>query len=179
MDRRSASKRFGSPYGITAPGVKFEIGRERLIGQQANFPASGAKGATLGMVEQEAPEAPALLLRRDRDILDPQMVRPQDRLHEAGKRAVNDQKVDRVLGDRAVIVGLHGQRLAPDQRDPFGVGCTRQRANSRGVLKDCRPDFDVGWGNYHRPDLSPGAKRRQGRAAADRTVRRPFAPVLE
>src|SRR5580693_7014194 len=102
VDRRSATKWLGAINAVTALGVEFEVGRERLIGQQANFRAPALKGATLDMVEQEAPEAPALLLRRNRNVLDPQMVRPQDRLGEAGKRAVNDQKVDRVLGDRAL-----------------------------------------------------------------------------
>jgi hypothetical protein len=83
MDRRSASKWLGAVYAVAALGVEREIGRERLIGEQSNFSAPRLKGATLGMVEQEAPKAPALLLRRDRDVLDPQMVRPQDRLDEA------------------------------------------------------------------------------------------------
>ena len=70
------------------------------------------------------------------------MIGSQDRLDEAGKRAVDDEKIDRVLDDRALIVGLHRQRLPPDQRDPFGVGCARQIANSRGVLEDRGPDFE-------------------------------------
>jgi hypothetical protein len=134
MDGCSASKCLGSVYGVAKLRIEREIGRERLIRQQANLRAPGLKGATFDMVKQEAAKAPALLLRRDRDILDPQMVRPQDRLDEPGKHAVNDQKVDRMLGDRALIVGLHREWLAPDQRDPFGVSCMRQRANSRSVL---------------------------------------------
>ena len=55
-----------------------------------------------------------------------------------------DEKVDRVLGERALIVRLHRQRLPPDQRDPFGVGRARQLANSRGVLGERGPDFDIG-----------------------------------
>jgi hypothetical protein len=57
-----------------------------------------------------------------------------------------------VLDNRALIVGLHRQRLPSDQRSPFGVGCARQIANAGCVLKDGGPDFDVGSGRYHRPD---------------------------
>ena len=68
MDRRSSTKRLGSVYDVTTPCVEFEIGRERLIGQQADFRVPSMNGATLGMVKQQAPKAPALLLRRDRDV---------------------------------------------------------------------------------------------------------------
>src|SRR4029077_19547351 len=136
MDRRSSTKRLGSVYDVTTSCVEFEIGREPLIGQQADFRAPSMNGATLGMVKQQAPNAPALLLRRDRDVLDPQMIGSHDRLYEAGKRVVDDEKINRVLGDRPLIVCLHRERLPPDQRDPLGVGCARQGANSGSVLQN-------------------------------------------
>src|SRR6202021_3734059 len=117
MDRFSSTKRLGSVYAVTTPCVEFEIGRERLIGQQADFRTARMKGATLGVSKQQVSKAPALLLRRDRDILDPQMIGSQDRLDEAGKRAIDDEKVNRVLDDRPLIVGLHGQRLPPHPGD--------------------------------------------------------------
>ena len=80
------------------------------------------------------------------------MIGSQDRLDEAGERAVDDEKVNRVLGDRALIVRLHRKWLPPDQSDPFGVGRARQIANPRRVLQDRGPDCDVGSGRDHRPD---------------------------
>ena len=71
------------------------------------------------------------------------MIGSQDRLDESCKRTAVDQKVDCVLSDRAPIVRLHWQRLAADQCDPLGVGRARQVANSRGVLRESGPDFDV------------------------------------
>ena len=109
-------------------------------------------GATLGVSQQQTPKAPALLLRRDRDILDPQMIGSQDRLDEAGKRAIDNEKINRVLDDRPLIVGLHGQRLTPDQRDPLGVGCARQAADRISIGRDGRTDFCTGTGRFHRDD---------------------------
>jgi hypothetical protein len=100
MDCRACTKRLGSVYDVTTLGVEFEIRRERLIGQQADFRTPSIDGATLGVSQQEAPKAPPLMLWRNRDILDPQMIGSHDRLDETGKRAVNDEKIDRVLGDR-------------------------------------------------------------------------------
>ena len=156
MNGRSSTKRLGSVYGVTTPCVEFEIGGERLIGQQADFRTSSLNGATLGVSKQQAPKAPALLLRRDRDVLDPQMIGSQNRLDETGKHAVDDEKINRVLGDRPLIVCLHRERLPPDQRHPFGVGRARQDANARGVRKNRGPDFDVGSERDHRLDYYQG-----------------------
>jgi hypothetical protein len=65
MDNRSAAKRLGAVDRVTTLGIEFEIGREGLIGQQTNFRAPSLNGATLGMIKQQAPKAPALLLRRN------------------------------------------------------------------------------------------------------------------
>ena len=61
------------------------------------------------------------------------MIGPRDRLDQANERAALNQEFDRVLADRAVIVGLHRQRLAADERDPFCVGRSGQVANPRSV----------------------------------------------
>src|SRR3984957_6361131 len=152
MDYGSATKRLGAVDGVTALGIEFEIRREGLIGQQTNFRAPSLNCVTLGMIKQQAPKAPALLLRRYRDVLDPQVIGSQDRLDEAFERAALDEKVDCVLGDRALIVRLHRQRLSPDQRDPLGVGRARQIANSRRVLQESGPDFEISRRRCHRPD---------------------------
>src|SRR6202522_1378931 len=149
MDRGSATKRFGPVYDVTPSGVEFEIGRERSIGQESDFRAPSLKSSALGVVKQQATKAPALPLRRNGDVLDPQVIRSQDRLDEAGERAVNDQKINRVLGARALIVCLHRHGPPPDQRHPLGIGRAREIANSRGVRGDRGPDVDIGSGRYH------------------------------
>ena len=68
MNRRSSTKWLGSVYAATTPCVEFDIGRERLIGHEANFQTSRMNGATLRVSQQQTPKAPALLLRRDRDV---------------------------------------------------------------------------------------------------------------
>ena len=62
------------------------------------------------------------------------MIGPDDRLDEAHERAVDGQEIDRVLTDGAVIVGLHRQRLAADERNPFGVGGASEVADARRVF---------------------------------------------
>jgi hypothetical protein len=93
-----------------------------------------AAAARLGMGDEPPPIAPALPVGRDRDVLDPQMIGPRHRLDEADKRAAVGQEIDRVLAHRAVIVRLHRQRLAADQRDPFGAGRARQVVDPRCVF---------------------------------------------
>jgi hypothetical protein len=80
------------------------------------------------------------------------MIGSQDRLDEAYERVAVDKKVNRMLGDRALIVRLHRQRLSSDQRNPFGVGRARQAADDLGVRGDGRADFDAGSEWCHRPD---------------------------
>ena len=136
MDRGSATKRLGAVDGVTTLGIEIEIRRECLIGLQPNFETLGLESAFLGVSQQLTPITPALSFRLNRDVLDPQMIRSQDHLDQASKHALVDEKIDYVLGDRALIVRLHRQRLSPDQRDPLGVGRTRQIANSRRVLQE-------------------------------------------
>jgi hypothetical protein len=157
MNRCPATKRLGSLYGVATLGIEFEIGREGLIGQKANLRAPRLKGATLGMVKQEAPEPPALPFRRNRNVLDPQMIGSEDHLDKACKRAVSDQKVNRVLGDRALIFGLHRQRLASDQRDPFGVGCARQIADRLGIRWSGGPNTGGSEASSHLEWISSGS----------------------
>ncbi len=82
MGRSSAAERLDPVHGVTKLGVELEIGCERLVGQQAKFRPPGLGGAPLGMVEQQAAIPPALPFRRDGDVLDPQVIRPQDRLDD-------------------------------------------------------------------------------------------------
>ena len=58
-----------------------------------------------------------------------------------------------MLTDGAVIVGLHRQRLAADQRSPFGVCRARQVANSHRVFEGCGADFYDGSRRRHRGKL--------------------------
>jgi hypothetical protein len=46
-----AAERLSSVNDVTELRIEFEIGRERLIGQQADFQAPRLDGATLGMVQ--------------------------------------------------------------------------------------------------------------------------------
>ena len=94
MDRGSATKRLGAVDGVTTLGIEIEIRRECLIGLQPNFETLGLESAFLGVSQQQAPKAPALLLRRYRDVLDPQMIGSQDRLDEPCERAAVDEMVD-------------------------------------------------------------------------------------
>jgi hypothetical protein len=133
MNEHPASKRLGAVDRVGQLCVGRDIGRKSLIGLQSNFEPSGVDRALLDVSEQQAPKAPALSFRRDREILDPQMIGSQDRLDEAYQRGVSDEKVDRVFSHRALIVRLHGQRLSADQRHPLRVGRARQAADDLGV----------------------------------------------
>jgi hypothetical protein len=152
MNEHPASKRLGAVDRVGQLCVERDIGCKSLIGLQSNFEPSGVDRALLDVSKQQAPITPALSFRRDREILDPQMIGSQDRLDESGEGAIDEQKVDGVLGHRALIVRLHRQRLPPDQRDPFGVGRARQAADDLGVRGDGRADFDAGNERCHRPD---------------------------
>ena len=94
MDNRSAAKRLGAVDRVSKLRIEREISRKCLIGLQPNFETLGLESAFLGVSQQQAPKAPALLLRRDRDVLDPQVIGSQDLLYEPCELAAVDEMVD-------------------------------------------------------------------------------------
>jgi hypothetical protein len=51
MDHCPAAERLSSVNDVTELRIEFEIGRERLIRQQADFRTPSMNGATLGLVQ--------------------------------------------------------------------------------------------------------------------------------
>jgi hypothetical protein len=91
--------------GVVVLAVEQHNGFERAIGQQAKLGKSGVDGLALGSVQQKPPDAPALRLRRNRNILDPDVIVMPHRFDQADDLAILDGNIELMLPDGLVVVG--------------------------------------------------------------------------
>ena len=122
-------KHFLTVDPVTELAVERDVLGETLVGVEPDRVEAELAREHLGVCHQPAAKATALERRRDGDILDQQMIGLADRLDQGGKRAVDVEKIEAMLGDGVVVVRRHGLGLAADQRHPFGVGLPRQVAD--------------------------------------------------
>ena len=94
------------------------------------------RGKVVGVRHQPSAEPASLKGRRNRDVLDQQVIGPREGLDQPGEPIAEPREVDAMLAHRPFIVGLHRLGLAADQRHPLGVGRPRQVANGGSVRRD-------------------------------------------
>lgn len=88
------------------------------------------------MSNQISSEATALVRRSDRDILDQQMVGPDNGFYQCDQLSFDLQKIEAVIVNGLVVVDGHRPGFAADKGYPFGVSGPRQITYRGGII--CR-----------------------------------------
>src|SRR3954470_1351679 len=94
VDRRAAAEVGLGPVDAETDGlIKPHVGCEGLIGQQAQLAQAGALRLRFGMVQQMMSKALALMLGRDRDVLDEQVIGREEDFYEGDKLVIGMQEI--------------------------------------------------------------------------------------
>ena len=151
---------------VSVAGVHGDVLDVALVRQEANRGTVKPSSLILGMGQQSATEAPPLLLGRDGDVLDPQLIVVRHEFDDTRERSAGVEDPHLVLHDGLRIVDEHGHRRPADQRDVLPVRGRHQVADRVSVVRSGATE-DRGWRRcaWHSAMLAGRRLRRGGDTA--------------
>src|SRR5579872_1088390 len=159
MHGEAAHKRLLAVNDVTEAAIESDIRSEELVRVETKLRQAKRSSEPLGMLQQTSAQASSLMIRRNGDVHDEQMVRAVDGLDQASQKAVGEKEIDPMVTDRLIVIGAHRQWFAADERDPFRICGTAQRAYGSRVFyaRDSYRKFflrEVGHVSLSRPAIA-------------------------
>jgi hypothetical protein len=136
-------ERFFAVDRVSVAPIDRDVRSKQLVGVEPELRQSKRCRQTLRMLQQDAAISATLESRQHRYVFNEKIVRPTHGLDQRCQFGVDEQQIDHVLADRPIVVGRHRGGLAPDQRNPLGIGRAGQLADGGCIVLTGSTDLDA------------------------------------